>query len=64
MEHVFGRLLEVSGTGENGKGNFFWEEIDLEDITFLHCVLKVAAIAAVVFRGGTNVPADFAVLTK
>jgi hypothetical protein len=64
MKHVLSSLLEVCGVGEGGKRNFFLEEVHLEHITFLHGVWKVAAIAAIVFERGTNVPANFAVLTK
>jgi hypothetical protein len=64
MKHVLSSLLEVCGVGEGGKRNFFLEEVHLEYITFLHGVWKVAAIAAIVFERGTNVPANFAMLAK
>ena len=64
MKHVFSGLLQVGGIREGWKRNFFRKEIDLEHVTFMHGVRKVAAVAAVVFWRGTNVPANFAMLAK
>jgi hypothetical protein len=36
-------------------------KVDLEDISFLHCVWEVAFPAAVMFKRRTNVPANLAV---
>jgi hypothetical protein len=64
MEHVFGGLLEICLSGESGEGNFVGEKVDFQDITFVECVVKVTFPAAVMFKGGTNVPTNFAVLPE
>ena len=64
MKHIFSSLLQVCGVGEGGKRSFFWEKVHFEHIAFLHRVWEVAAIAAIVFERGTNVPTNFAVLSK
>jgi hypothetical protein len=64
VKHVFSSLLQVGGIGEGGKWSFFREEINLEYISFLHGVWKVAAIAAIMFQRGADVPSHFSVLTE
>ncbi len=49
VEHVFSGLFEVDVAGHRGEDNFFGEEIDLENITFMHGVGEVAFPASVVF---------------
>ena len=63
-EHVFGRLLEVGFTGQGREGDFFREEINFENVPFMHRVREIAAVAAIVFEGWANVPSNFTVLTK
>ena len=64
MEHVLSGLLKVCSRGEFGKGDFFGEEIDSKYITLLHGVWKVTLVTSVMFRGGADVPTNFAVLAK
>ena len=64
MKHVFSCLLKVGFRCESGEGYLLREEIDFENVTFFHGVREVTLIAAVVFWGGSNVPADFAMLAK
>ncbi len=64
VEHVFCGLFEVGITGDSGKNNLFGEEIDLEDIAFVHGVGEVALPASVVFQRGTNVPTNLAMFAE
>jgi hypothetical protein len=65
MKHILGGLFEIRIARENGEGDVLWEEINFEDITLVHGVLKVAAkTAVVVFKGWANVPTNFAVLAE
>lgn len=64
MQHVLCCLLKVGSTCENGKRNFFWDEIYFQDTLFLHGVGEVATVATIVFQRWTNVPTNFAVLSE
>jgi hypothetical protein len=43
---------------------FFGEEVHSENVTFGHIVREVAFVASIMFRGGSNVPTDLAMLAK
>ena len=64
VKHVLGSLAEKIVSGEFRKGNFFGEEIDLEDVSFVHRVLEVTLPATVMFEGGTDIPANLAVFAE
>ena len=64
VKHVLGSLSEIIVSREFGKGNFFGEEIDLEYVSFMHRVLEVALPTTVMFKGGTDLPANLAVFAK
>ena len=64
VKHVLSSLAEIIVSREFGKGNFFEEEIDLEDESFVHRVLEVALPTTVMFEGGTDIPANLAVFAK
>jgi len=64
VEHIFGSLFEVSVFGVSWKWKFLWEKIDFEKIALTVCVFKVAFVTAVMFKGWSDVPADFAVDTE
>jgi hypothetical protein len=65
MEHVFGCLLGMTFGGERGKwGSLFGEEIDSENVAFGRCIRETALVASAMFRRGTNVPTDLAMLAK
>jgi hypothetical protein len=65
MEHVFGCLLEMIFGGERGKWSLFGEEIDsAEHVAFGHCIREIALVASTMFRRGTNIPTDLAMLAK
>jgi hypothetical protein len=63
-EHVFCRLAEIGFAGELGKWDSLGEKVDLEDVFFGQGGRKVAAVASVMLRGGTNVPTKLAMLTE
>ena len=64
MEHILSCLFEVVLRGDTRERNFLWEKIDLEDIALTHGIGEVTLVAAIVFRRGTNIPSDLAVLTE
>jgi hypothetical protein len=64
MKHIFSRSLEIFFTSESGKRNSVGEEVDFEDVTFVHGVGKVALVAAIMFGRGTNVPSKLAMSAK
>ena len=64
MKHVFSCLLQVIDRGEGRKSDLFGKEIYCECVAFLHGVLKITLVASVMFRRGTDVPTNFAMLTK
>jgi hypothetical protein len=64
MKHIFSSLLEIIFGSELGERNFFREEIDSENVTFGHSIREVALVAPIVFRRGTNIPTNLAVLAK
>jgi hypothetical protein len=64
MEHIFGCLLEIIFGGERGEWSLFGEEIDSEHVAFGHCIRKIAFVASIMFRRGTNIPTNLAMLAK
>ena len=56
--------MEISLGSEFGKGDFFREEVNSENITFFHRIGKVTLVASIVFWRWANVPTNLAVLTK
>lgn len=61
VKHVFGSLLKVGIAGECGKGDFFREKINLEDIAFGHGVGEVTFPTPVVFERRTDIPTNLSV---
>ncbi len=64
MKHILCGLLEIVSVVDFGRGNFFREEIDSENVTFFHGIGEVTLVAAIVLKRGSDVPANFAMLAK
>ena len=64
MKHILCGLLKIIRWSECGKSDFFGEEVDSENVMFFHGIGEVTFVAAIVLKGGSYVPSDFAVLAK
>ena len=64
MKHVLSSFAEIILAREGGKRSFFREEINFEYIAVVHRVREVALPTTVMFKQGTNVPADFTVFAE
>jgi hypothetical protein len=50
LNHIFCRLLKISGPSEGGKRNVFREEVDLQNVEFCMRIGKIAAPTAVMLQ--------------